>query len=173
MKPASKKRTHGAPIPLMDAERGFALPVSPKSPPGTVAMMLMLVAVAAGMYDASIPLPPPPMWPEEGFKAGCIHASEHVDFWLECILPNSTMSEKQRAMVTSVLKNGVQWTDMRRTSGDTVGSLPSKAMPNHLIRGERADGSMSLHDWITGELEKYERIGAIRRPGGGTVSGET
>jgi hypothetical protein len=113
------------------------------------------------------------MWPEEGFKAGCIHASEHVDFWLEYILPNSTMSEKQRAMVTSVLKNGVQWTDMRRTSGDTVGSLPSKAMPNHLIRGERADGSMSLHDWITGELEKYERIGAIRRPGGGTVSGET
>ena len=124
--------------------------------------MIMLVAVAAGMYDASTPLPPPPMWPESGFKAGCIHTSEHVDFWLEYILPNSTLSARQLAMVTSVLKNGVQWTDMRRTSGDTVGLLPSKAMPNHLIRGDKADGSVSLHDWITGELAKYERIGAIR-----------
>lgn len=159
----SKKRAHdGASIPLTDARRGFVLPEAPKSSPGTVAMMIMLVAVAAGLHDPSIPLPPAPMWPEREFRAGCIHASEHVDFWLEYILPNSTMSAKQLAMITSVLKDGVQWMDMRRRSGSTVGLHPCKAMPNHLIRGDTADGSTSLHEWVTSELAKYERIGAIR-----------
>ena len=47
----NKKRAHdGAPAPLADSMRGFTLPVAPKSPPGTVAMMIMLVTVAAGMH---------------------------------------------------------------------------------------------------------------------------
>ena len=65
-------------------------------------------------------------------------------------------------MVASVLKNGVTWTDMRRKKGETVGVTPCIELSNHNIRGDKADGSMSLHCWITAELAKYERIGAIR-----------
>ena len=147
---------------LADEPRAFRMPSRARSAGAVLGMMAMLLSIAAGVYDTSVPLPPPPMLDEEDMRAGSIHTRECVDFWLDFILPNSQLTDKQNRLVERVLRNGAQWVDMRRTSGATVGTTPNRRMPNHVIVGMHPDGTRSLHDWITEQLANYERIGAIR-----------
>ena len=106
-------------MPLVAEPLGLVLPDRSRVSPALYSALLMIVAIASGVYVGD--LPTADMHAPDSLTGGWLR--DHAEFWEFVLLPNSYLSPMDQAQALLEVTRGIEWRDCARHDADlTLGS---------------------------------------------------